>query len=136
MTATETLEALRDALAAVPGVGKCRIGMEANITPADWPLVRLVPSTVRDSEVLGRRSIELLVYFGVAVHEFTGGLEALYADLFAMEAALLAAAFAAPGVFVQYQETVLDEDRLDAYKLMALRVTAEGWRFRRRRAGA
>lgn len=126
MIATEILEALRDALAAVPGVATCRIGMEANMTPADWPMVRLVPSTIRDSEALGRRSVELLVYFGQAVHEFTAGLEALYADLFAMESALLAAAFATPNIFVQYQETVLDEDRLDAYKLMALRVTVEG----------
>lgn len=126
MTANAILEALRDALAAVPGVGTCKIGMEANLTPADWPLVRLVPSTVRDSAVLGRREVDLLVYFGQAVHEFTGGLEALYEDLFAMEATLLAAAYATPGVLVQYQETVLDEDRLDAYKLMALRLTVQG----------
>lgn len=126
MTTTQVLQALRDALAVVPGVATCKIGMEANMTPADWPMVRLVPSTVRDSQVLGRRSIDLLIYFGQAAHEFTAGLEALYADLFAMEAALLAAAFAVPGIFVQYQETVLDEDRLDAYKLMALRVMVEG----------
>lgn len=126
MTANDILQALRDALAAVPGVATCKIGMEVNLTPADWPTVRLVPSTVRDSPVLGLRSVELLVYFGQAVHEFTAGLEALCAELFEMEAALLAAAFATPGICVEYQETVLDEDRLDAYKLMALRVTVQG----------
>lgn len=122
----EVLEALRDALAAVPGVATCRIGMEANLTPADYPLVRLVPSTVRYSEVISRRRCELLVYFGQPIHEFTGGLESLYESLFGLEAALLAAAQATPGVWVQYEETILDEDRLDAYKLMALRLTVEG----------
>lgn len=84
-----------------------------------------MPSTVRDSAVPGCCEVDLLVYFGQAMHEFTGGLEALYEALFELEAALLAAAFSAP-IFVQYQETVLDEDRLDAYKLMALRLTAQG----------
>ena len=74
---------------------------------------------------LGRRC-EITVYFGQPIHEFDGGLEALYASLFTMEAALLAASQQTPGVVVEYRETVLDEDRVDAYKLMALRLVVEG----------
>jgi len=85
------LEAARDALAAVAGVRTARIGMESTLSPADYPIVRLVPSTLSASlPRLGVRKVECLVYFGVAVHEFDGGLEALYSDLLVVERTLLA----------------------------------------------
>lgn len=119
------LETLRDALATVTGVQTCKIGMEANLTPADYPMVRLVPSTVRQVN-MGLREIDLVVYFGQPIHEFTSGLEALYESLFTMEAELLAVAKAQTSMMVTYEETVLDEDRVDAYKLMALRLKIAG----------
>ena len=124
-TINELLITLRDALALVPGVQTCKIGMEANMTPADYPIVRIVPSTVRQKNI-AMRECDLIIYFGQPIHEFSAGLEALYTSLFAMETALLAAAKAQTSMMVQYEETVLDEDRVDAYKLMALRLTVAG----------
>ena len=43
-TAMTALEAARDALALIAGVASCKIGLEANISPADYPLIRVVPS--------------------------------------------------------------------------------------------
>ena len=126
METIDILTALRDQLATVAGVQTCKIGMEANITPADYPIVRIVPSTVTYSPVIGRRRIDVVVYFGQPIHEFTGGLEALYTSMMALETLLLNAATATPNVYVEYTETVLDEDRVEAYKLMALRLTVEG----------
>jgi hypothetical protein len=102
--------------------------MEAGLTPADYPLVRLVPSTITDGVPRGEvDQVECLIYFGVASHEFTGGLEALYEQLFDKRAALLAAASKATAVAsVVHIETILDEDRIDAYKLMAMRVKIVG----------
>jgi len=119
------LETLRDKLATVPGVATCKIGMESNLTPADYPMVRIVPSTVRQ-KLIGMRECDLIVYFGQPIHEFTAGLEALYSNLFAMEAALLDAARSLTWMMVKYEETVLDEDRVDAYKLLAIRLTVAG----------
>lgn len=124
--AMTTLETLRDAFAAVEGVVTSRIGLEANMTAEDYPMVRIVPSKVSDASVIGRRRTEALIYFGKPVHEFTEGLEALYAELFDMEAALIDAARLTPGLVFDYRETILDEDRIDAYKLMAIRATIEG----------
>jgi hypothetical protein len=42
------------------------------------------------------------------------------------EAALIDAARLTPGIIFDYTETILDEDRIEAYKLMALRATIEG----------
>lgn len=120
------LATLRDALALVNGVKTCRIGMEANLTPDDYPIVRIVPSRLENGGSLGERRCEALIYFGQPVHEFSDGLEALYAELFEMEAALIRAAVYDSGVYCTYVETILDEDRVDAYKLMALSVRVEG----------
>lgn len=120
------LEAVRDALAAVDGVKTCRIGMEPDITPDDYPLVRLVPSSL--SEVTGIRPVRkvaALIYFGINQHDFEAGLEELYAELLAMERKLLQAASAQGTAFVRHIETLMDEDALDGYKLMALRVSIE-----------
>ena len=120
------LTTLRDALGALPGVTTCRIGLEANMTPADYPMVRIVPSVARYGQTMNLRQCEVLIYFGQAAHEFDGGLEAQYEQLFAMEAAIMAAAAALSSLIFVYVETIFDEDRVDAYKLMAIRATVEG----------
>ena len=120
------LTALRDKLALVTGVATCKVGMESNMTPADYPMVRIVPSVIRDAPIIGRRRCDVLVYFGQPILEFTGGLESLYASVFALETALLEVAQATAGVYVEYVETVMDEDRVDAYKLCALRLVVQG----------
>jgi len=119
------LQTIRDKLATVPGVKTCKIGLEANISPDDYPMVRLVPSTVRNGMGISSRACELTIYFGQPIHEFTAGLESLYASLFALEVLLLESARSL-GLNMRYEETVLDEDRIDAYKLMAIRVTVQG----------
>ncbi len=121
----DILTTTRDALATVPGVTTCRIGLEANMTPADYPMVRVVPSRTAYGAVIGARRVEALIYFGKPVHEFTAGLEAEYQALLTMEGDLLAKLGSMSGVSCEYVETILDEDRVDAYKLMALRVNLE-----------
>jgi hypothetical protein len=120
------LETLRDRLAQVDGVRSCRIGMEATITPEDYPMVRIVPSRLENGSALAERRCEALIYFGKPIHEFEAGLEALYGEMFEMEAALTNAAVYDSGVYVTYVETILDEDRNDAYKLAALSVRIAG----------
>ena len=111
------LEAVRDQLAAIPGVASCRVGLEANISPADYPLIRLVPSRLTPGRPYNARTIEMLVYFGAATTK-SEGLESVYGDLFDLETAILAKLQTLGG---RYRETLTDEDRLDAYKLMTIR---------------
>lgn len=122
------LKSVRDALASIDGVKSCKVGMEPGITPADYPLVRIVPSTLTDAIPRAQvRQCECLIYFGLPLHEFTDGLEEVYWRLLEFEQQLLAAARAADSVAsVVLIETILDEDKVDAYKLMALRVKING----------
>ena len=116
-TAMTTLEAARDALAVIVGVASCKIGLEANISPSDYPLIRLVPSRLTPGRPYGNRTIETLVYFGAQTAK-SEGLETVYGDLFDLESAIIAAV---QGLGGRYRETIADEDRLDAYKLMTIR---------------
>lgn len=112
----------RDALALIPGVASCKVGLEANIGPGDYPLVRLVPSRLTPGKPYSRRTIETLVYFGMPTAN-SEGLEQVYADCFALEQSIIEVIRTLHG---RYVETLTDEDRLDAYKLMTVRCNLEG----------
>ena len=128
MTTYDVLVSVRDALAKVADVKTCKIGMEHDITPADYPLVRIVPSVLRDGVPRGvARECEALIYFSLNVHEFEDGLEAVYAKMLEFEQQLLAAARAATAVAsVVLIETLLDQDENEAFKTMAMKVKIVG----------
>lgn len=115
-----TLETTRDALRTIPGVVSCKVGIEKGLGPADYPMVRVVPSRIRPGQPYGHRTIEATIYFGMDRGESeTGGLEAVYAGLFDLENAIIERVRSLGG---RYLATITDEDRLDTYKLMALQV--------------
>ena len=121
MDTYDVLTDLRDRLADLPGVTTCKIGLEDTLTPADYPIICFVPSRLRKSEQTFRRIVEVLIYFGRALYEEAeGGLEGIYEELLDMETAIVAALKPGNG----YLETVTDNDRLEHYKLMAVRG---GW---------
>ena len=117
------LEAVRTALTALPGVTTCKIGMEDSISPADYPLIRIVPGRITPGRPYSNREVEISLYFGAPIAN-SAGLESVYAGLFALEAEILAIVRAFGG---RYLETITDEDRLPMYKLMVVRaqITAE-----------
>lgn len=126
------LDALRATLAQLPGVRTCRIGLEANINPSDYPMIRIVPSELRPNEQLHyRMDCEAIIYFGQAIQPFDDApdasgrvrLEKLYAALLSMDSAIRASVRSR---YAQTLETVMDEDRLETYKLMALRIKLNG----------
>ena len=112
------LEAVRNALAAIPGVASCKVGLEANIGPADYPMIRVVPARIIAGRPYNARECETLIYFGAPIAN-SEGMELVYTQLFQLEAGILSV-LRAQGA--RYRETITDEDRLDAYKLMAIRV--------------
>ncbi|MDG4549964.1 MAG: hypothetical protein P9F19_11090 [Candidatus Contendobacter sp.] len=136
LTAAELLIHLRDTLADLDGVASCKIGLEANITPDQYPLIRLVPARLRPAVGLGyRQTLDLTIYFGDALLEAADGLEAVYERLLGMEEAIRAAVLtvapatattAGQRLRVRAVETLFDEDRLPHYKLMASRFEVEG----------
>ena len=108
---------LREDLSDIDGVCSCKIGIEANISPADYPLIRLVPTRLLPGKPYEVRTAEVSVYFGANIND-SEGLEVVYEHLLDLEAEIIKTIKAHGG---RYLETVTDEDRLDTYKLMLVR---------------
>ena len=77
-----------------------------------------------------RRAETVSGWNGAPLQAFDG-LEAVYAELFRLETAIrdavmFAAMAVAPGLRVEYTDTITDEDRLTVYKLFASRYQVEG----------
>lgn len=96
------------------------------MTAADYPMVRSVPSKIADGTNLQQRGTEVLVHFGQPIDVFTTDLEGQWQSLLAMEDAILKKLQASPGFFFGYRDTFLDEDRIEASKVLAIRGTVEG----------
>lgn len=115
------LEAARDALAAVPDCASCRVGLEDGISPAHYPLIRLVPVRITPGRGYGHRTCEVLVYFGDKLAP-SEGLETVLAGLFAMEKAILDIGKAEGW---RYIETVAAPNPFEApkaYQIMGVRM--------------
>jgi len=117
--AMTALSAARDALADLPNVVSCKVGLEANISPADYPLIRVVPTRMTPGRPYSKRTIECQVYLGWNTTEGQAGLEDVYTKLLALEE--LVRDTITQDLGGRYIETIADEDRLDTYKLMAIR---------------
>ena len=109
---------LRDALSDIDGVCTCKIGIEAAISPADWPLIRIVPVRFTPGSPYNNRTAEIDIYFGWNTAD-AEGLENVYQDVLALEAGIITTVKAQDG---RYIETVTDEDVSDTYKTMRVRV--------------
>ncbi len=116
------LEAIKTCLLPIPGVVSCKIGIENAISPDDYPMIRIVPTRALHGAALPRKKVEVLIYFGVPLNEAeAGGLEAVYAALCSLETAIITALESGREFTATWQDTVTDEDRLEAYKLFASR---------------
>ena len=117
------ISALRTALAAISGVTTCKVGIESGMSPADYPMVRVVPTRLIPGKPYGQRTAEVSIYFGMNVGEtqddgVTYGLEYVYKALSGLEDEIIQVVKAQSH---KYIDTVTDEDRLDAFKLMVVR---------------
>ena len=122
-----TLEAARDALSAVPGLAQvagntsCAIGLEDGISPAQYPLIRIVPVRIVPGRPYHQRTLEALIYFGAQITT-SQGLESVFAALFEMEKAIVDVAKAQGW---RYLETIAEPNPFEApkaYKVMGIRV--------------
>jgi hypothetical protein len=136
MTLFALLTLIKTTLANMSNVASCQIDLEANITPADYPLVRIILMRLASpNEGSMRRQVEMLIYFGAALLEASDGLETVYETLLTTEGEILEqmqfvliGAALQQGHFLQsrFIETLTDEDRLPHHKLFASRFQVKG----------
>lgn len=136
MTPWEILTQIKETLATIPSIASCKIGLEANITPSDYPLIRIVPTRLAPEDDVGHdATLDVTVYFGDALLESSDGLETVYAGLFTLEAAIREAILftakrtawlAGHTMTARYVDTLFDQDALVHYKICASRFEITG----------
>lgn len=77
------MERARDAFAAIDGVQSCRIGIEDSISPADFPLIRIVPETYTTGRPYGHETAKVAIVFGLPIAD-SEGMELAYEQLHTM----------------------------------------------------
>lgn len=116
------LSDIKDELSDIEGVVTCRIGIEDDISPADYPLIRIVPerSEHGDSSFI-RTKVECWVYVGVGLDEADdGGLEGVYEALDTLEAAVRAKMESASTFTGSWIETLHSDETIEGgYRLLA-----------------
>lgn len=131
-TFMDPLRALRDALAALPGVSSSRIGVEATISPDDYPAVRLVPAGIAVPGYAASlpngsvREHTVRVHFGVPQHEFEDGLEGLYDALAQLERKLIDGLPITGPYPARYVRTFQDDGLDEAYMMLTMEVVVSG----------
>ena len=118
MSVFAKMEELAFELEKIDFVSTVKIGIEPNLSPEDYPMVRIVPERLTPNAPYNNRTVETGIYFGCAVSN-SEGMETVYDHLFYLEGEIIAAVKRIGG---KYFETITDEDRLDTYKLMFIRA--------------
>lgn len=119
------LQAIKDELTYVWGVKTCKIGIENSLSPDDYPIIRIVPQRIEPGNVIARNKYTVHIYFGLPVSESDGGLEAVYESLSDLADAIRTSMETSQSFGALWQETVLDDDRVDKYKLGMARFLVE-----------
>lgn len=120
----EILEGIKAACSTIADLSTCQIGIETPIVPTAYPMLRVVPSVLREREGFApwKPEMEILVYYGEYVRPLDeGGLEAQYAWLLDMEERIKRAIIPGTGWRAKWIETVWDEDRIPGMKLFCSR---------------
>jgi len=123
MAIYDILTTIQGRLELLDKVTTCKIGLESNLTAADYPIIRIVPSILRNNTSCAWRvDAEVIVYYGELSYGFSdGGIQAQYEWLLEMDVQIRDVMEVGSNWRAKWLDTVLDEDRLPGYKIFASR---------------
>lgn len=124
-----SLKAIRDALAGAGGAKTCKIGFEDEISPDDYPIIRIVPYSTKSSVGFYGETLECVIFFGDAVDQSTRDeenepikLEGVYEVQLDMKDEILSRLRFEAGPSVHYKGMTFDADRIAGFKLQAIMI--------------
>ena len=125
MDAYAALSAVHADLDQIAGVTTCRIGLEPDIAPEDYPIIRIVPVRIEKGGHNSRRSAAITVYVAVDVDAFESGMGAVYDALLDLEAQILERMRGGGGWRAAHVDTLFDDQVREHYQVMACRFSLE-----------
>ena len=121
MNLSAVLDSMKSKLAVVPGIKTIKVGIETNMAPTDYPIIRLVPSRITGGDPSHFRNCEVLVYFGINLLEAQVGLEAVLDRLMNMEQEIVDALSTGSGYKCSFIETLTSAGVVEHYELAVAR---------------
>jgi hypothetical protein len=123
----EIAKLAKTALTGIEGVQSVGIGIEPNLAPKDYPMIRIVPVESRpDNSLSHYHNVQLDIYIGLADKFAKDGYEAIYQQLDNWEAEVVNRLNQVSGAAFFWKYTKQDEDRLQNVKVICLRVEGIG----------
>ena len=113
----EALQIIKSRLELIPDVTTCQIGLEDDISPNDYPIVRIIAGRSSDAGYLKKKH-QIKIYFGFNLSDFDG-LELIYNKLYTLETAIYDALVPDLDPYLcRWIDTISDEDRIKEYKIL------------------
>lgn len=122
----KALLAIKAKLELIPNIATCKVGLEDDISPDDYPLIRIVASSSDDIGFLKEKNT-VKIYFGFDLNEYDG-MESIYEKLYGLEKEIRDAIVPelSSEFLCRWKSTISDEDRLDGYKVLCSVFEVEG----------
>ena len=125
----DLLNAVKDKLATIQGITTVKVGLEPNISPKSYPIIRIVPQRTTGQEYM-RQKHSFFVYIGFKLQE-SQGIDTIYQTLYDVEKQVKE--LLVPEVIdasshqyiVRFKESLNDEDKLKGFKVMVMSFEAE-----------
>ena len=125
----DLLNAVKEKLATIQGITTTNIGLEPNISPKSYPLIRIVPQRTTGQQYI-REKYNFFVYIGFKLQE-SQGYETIYQTLYDVEKQvkelIVPEVIDASGhqFIIKFKESLNDEDKLKGFKVMVMSFEAE-----------
>jgi hypothetical protein len=121
MSFNAVLTDMKAKLALIPNIKTVGVGLESNLSPADYPCVRLVPQQFsKGDQNYSYRTCNLLVYFGLPLVEGDVSLESIYDQLLTLEEEVIVATRRGDGYKSIYQKTLTSGNEVTNYRLFCV----------------
>jgi hypothetical protein len=114
----EILQAIKTDLTGMIGIQSVGIGIEPDINPNDYPAIRIVPLVNKPDNNIYRKTATIDVFVGFT--EFPQALEESYATLYGWANEIITRLQKGTQYTAFWQQTLNDEDRLPAAKLICV----------------
>lgn len=123
----EVARHIKSALTGISGIKTVEIGIEPNLSPKDYPIIRIVPTVTKPDNVLANtEETPFDIYVGIADKTERDGLETVYEALEAYQNEIIKRLHLSNEATFFWRQTRQDEDRLANVKVIAIRVDAIG----------
>ncbi len=113
----DILTLIQTKLSTIATITTCKIGLEEALSPADYPIIRIVAGNSQNTEYKHTLH-QVKIYYGFNLSEFDG-LDTIYQKLYSLEKEIrgLIELDLEP-YLCKWVNTISDEDRLQGYKIL------------------